>query len=252
MKQPAIIGVLATILANLLGCASISPDMQRAAKINTQLGVEYLKQGNLEQALKKLERAIEEDPNLPSAYNALALLRQRLGQNKEAEKEFHRAIKLDSTNSEAQNNYGVFLYEQGRYQEAENHFLEAIKNPFYSTPALAYENAGSAAQKSGDDEKAETYYRKALQLEPNLAESLYHLAEISFKQDRYQNAQKYLQRHQIVARPTARSLWLSVRVERKLNHEEDAARYALLLKQQFPASSEAQLLRWIEYGDKDG
>jgi type IV pilus assembly protein PilF len=239
----AVTGMLAIILSDLASCASISPDMERAAQINVQLGVEYLRQGDLEQALKKLERAIQEDPNLPSAHNALALLRQRLGQSKEAEKHFHRAIKLDPSNSEAQNNYGVFLYDQERYREAEEHFLEAIKNPFYSTPALAYENAGLAVQKIGDCEKAKEYYRKALQLEQRLPQSLYHMAEINFEQGHYQEAQEYLQRYWAVTQHTARSLWLSIRIEDKLNNKDAVSSYALLLRQNFPDSNEAQLLR---------
>jgi type IV pilus assembly protein PilF len=241
----AVTGMLAIILSNLVAsCASISPDMERAAQINVQLGIGYFRQGDLEQALKKLERAIQEDPNLPSAHNALALLKQRLGQSKEAEKHFHRAIKLDPRNSEAQNNYGVFLYDQGRYREAEEHFLEAIKNPFYSTPELAYENAGLAVQQIGDFEKAMEYYRKALQLKQSLPKSLYRMAEINFKQGYYQQAQEYLQRYWVVAQHhVPQSLWLGIRIEDELGNKEAASSYALLLRQNFPDSNEAQLLR---------
>ncbi|WP_240761647.1 type IV pilus biogenesis/stability protein PilW [Nitrosococcus wardiae] len=203
MRKLVFTGVLAIILLGLGGCASTSSsqaqasgpsvDTARAARINVQLGVEYFKQGELEQALKKLERAIGQDPNLPSAHNALALLKQRLGQIEEAEKHFQRAIKLDPSYSEAQNNYGVFLYSQGRYREAETHFLEAVKNPLYGTPELAYENAGRAAQKQSELNKAEKYYRKALQIQPRLPKSSCRMAEINFNKGHLQKAQKYLQ-----------------------------------------------------------
>ncbi|ADE14265.1 type IV pilus biogenesis/stability protein PilW [Nitrosococcus halophilus Nc 4] len=255
MMKLVFTGVLAIILLGLGGCASTSTsssqtqassasvDGARAARINVQLGVEYFKQGELEQALKKLERAIGQDPNLPSAHNALALLKQRLGQVEEAEKHFQRAIKLDSSYSEAQNNYGVFLYSQGRYREAETHFLEAVKNPLYGTPELAYENAAMAAQKQSELDKAEDYYLKALQIEPRLPKSLYRMAEINFNQGHYQQAHEYLQRYRAVARHTSQSLWLGIKIERELGNEDAVSSYALLLRQNFPDSQEAQLLR---------
>lgn len=239
----AVISAWIISLFGLASCASVSPRMKRAALINVKLGVGYFKQGDLKQALKKLERAIQEDPSLSSAHNALALLKQRLGQRKQAEEHFQRAIQLNPSNSKAQNNYGVFLYGQGRYREAEAHFLEAVKNPLYSTPALAYENAGLAIRKVGDFEKAEDYYHKALQLERKLPKSLYHLAEINFNQARYPQAQAYLQRYWAVAQPTPQSLWLSIRIEDKLDNEDAASDYALLLRQNFPDSNEAQLLQ---------
>jgi type IV pilus assembly protein PilF len=239
----AVTGVLAIILIGLASCVSTPSNMTKAAQINVQLGVEYLRQGDLEQALKKLERAIQEDPDLPSAHNALALLKQRLGQSKEAEKHFQRAIRLDPSNSEAQNNYGVFLYNQGRYREAEEHFLEAVKNPLYGTPELAYENAGRAVQQLVDFEKAEEYYRKALQLEQRLPKSLYHMAEINFRKGYYHKAQEYLQRYRAVAQHIPQSLWLGIRIEDELGNEDAVSSYALLLRQNFPDSNEAQLLR---------
>jgi type IV pilus assembly protein PilF len=239
----AVTGVLAIILSGFAGCASTPSGMEKAAQINVQLGVGYFRQGDLEQALKKLERAVGQDPNLPSAHNALALLKQRLGQREEAEKHFQQAIKLDPSDSEAQNNYGVFLYNQGRYREAEEHFLEAVKNPLYGTPELAYENAGLAVQQLADFEKAEEYYRKALQLKQRLPKSLYRMAEINFKKGHYYQAKEYLQRYRAVAQHIPQSLWLGIRIEDKLGNEDAVSSYALLLRRNFPDSDQAQLLR---------
>ena len=161
----------------LLGSAGRTPlspasrpasDMARAAEISVQLGIEYLKEGELDQALNKVERAVQQDSPLPSAHSALALFKQRLGQAKEAERHFQHAIKLAPESSETQNNYSVFLFSQGQYQEAEERFLTAVKNPLYDTPELAYENAALAAKQRADFSKAEEYYRSALQIDPRL------------------------------------------------------------------------------------
>ncbi|CAH9018830.1 type IV pilus biogenesis/stability protein PilW [Candidatus Nitrosacidococcus sp. I8] len=237
---PIFIAVVVATLS-ITGCFAPSTKMKEAAEINTQMGIEYFKQGDLKQALQKLNRAIEEDPTLASAYSSLALLDQRLEKSKETEKNFLKAIKLDSDNPETQNNYGVFLYQQGRYQEAERHFLNAVKNPFYSTPALAYENAGVATQRLGDYKKAESHYLNALQIQKNLPVSLYHMAEIKFQLKQYNEAQEYLQRYQKISNNTAQSLWLGINIEKSLHNEGMAAQYASFLKQNFPDSVENQM-----------
>jgi type IV pilus assembly protein PilF len=238
--------VMTLALLGLAACTPLSPasrSMARAAEINVQLGIEYLKEGELDQALNKLERAVQQDPTLPGAHGALALLKQRLGQAKEAEKHFQRAIKLAPESSGTHNNYGVFLFGQGRYQEAEEHFLTAVRNPLYDTPELAYENAARAAKQRADFSKAEEYYRRALQINPRLPKSLYYMSEMHFEKGDYQQAREYLQRYQSVAQPTPQSLWLGIRVERELGNKDAASSYALQLRQDFPDSEEAQLLQ---------
>ena len=50
-----------------------------AAAYNTQLGVEYMGQGDLARAKDKLDRAVSEDPQSPSAHSARAMLFERDG-----------------------------------------------------------------------------------------------------------------------------------------------------------------------------
>jgi type IV pilus assembly protein PilF len=54
----------------LTGCASTGADVtaaggnpQEAARANTRLGLEYLRQGDFASAREKLERAARQDPN---------------------------------------------------------------------------------------------------------------------------------------------------------------------------------------------
>lgn len=247
--KPIAIGLVTLAVLGPVSCTSVqdtqpSVDLAKAAEINVKLGVEYLKQGNLEQALEKLERALQQNPELPSAHNVLALLKQRLGRIEEAERHFQRAIDLAPNYAGAHNNYGVFLYSQGRYREAEAHFLKAISNPLYSTPALAYENAAMAAQERSDLGKAEEYYQRALQIRPRLPDSLYQLAKIKFEQGRYRQAEEYFRRYgSITQQQTPQSLWLGIKLERKLGNQEAASSYALQLRQNFPDSAETKRLR---------
>src|SRR5262245_9149611 len=55
-----------------------TPDLKNAAAINVQLGVRYLNRGELKLAKVKLERALEQQPNVSEVQWAYALLQQRL------------------------------------------------------------------------------------------------------------------------------------------------------------------------------
>ena len=55
------------------------------AEIYTNLGVAYMEGGRPDLAMSKLQRALQEDPRLPSAHHAMGLLRARLREYDAAE-----------------------------------------------------------------------------------------------------------------------------------------------------------------------
>ncbi len=55
-----------------------------AAKINFQLGVEYMRRGMNDIALNKLQKALALDKNYADAHNAIALLYDHLGGQSES------------------------------------------------------------------------------------------------------------------------------------------------------------------------
>lgn len=213
-----------------------------AAEINMRLGLNYMQRGDYEFALEKLEKALQQDPNLPSAHNTIAILYQRLGEEEKAEKHFKKAVDLAPNYSEAQNNYGAFLCRQQRYEEAEARFLLAVENPLYQSVAQAYENAGLCAMQKPDVKEAESYFRRALQIEPALSKSLLQMAEISFDQQNYLQARAYIQRFHNAATWTARALLLGIKTENKLGDQDAVASYVLILRSRFPDSDEMQLV----------
>lgn len=243
------------ILASLAACQSTpvqsaggdSQSPSRLAEVHTQLGIGYLREGKLEQAHNRLQRALDADPNYSTAHNAMGLLQEQLKNPKEAEKHYRRAISLNPTDSAAQNNYGTFLCRQGRYEEGDAQFIKATENPLYQSPERAYANAGVCMKLAGDYDKAERYLRKALQINPKIPQALIAMSELSYDKDRYLAARAYLQRYLEVAPHTSQSLWLGVRIERELGDKNTASSYALLLKSNYPDSRETQLL--LESGE---
>jgi type IV pilus assembly protein PilF len=219
----------------------VAPDA-KAAEINMRLGLNYLQRGDYAIALEKLQKALKQNPNLPSAHNTIALLYQRLGENDKAAEHFEEAVDRAPDYSQAQNNYGVFLCEQGQFAEAEKRFMKAVENPLYETPAQAYENAGLCALREPDIDKAEGYFRKALQINPTLAKSLLQMAEINFNNQNYLQARGYIQRYQSVARWTPQALLLAIKNENKLDDQDAVASYTLIMRSRFPDSDEMQIV----------
>lgn len=224
----------------------VAPD-PKAAEINMRLGLNYLQRGDYEVALEKLERALQQNPNLPSAHNTIALLYQRLNETEKAEYHFREAVNREPKYSEAQNNYGVFLCQQQRYEEAEQRFLTAIENPLYSSAAQALENAGMCVNRIPDTQRAEKYFRQALQRNANLSNSLFHMANISYEQKDYLQARAYIERFQANSQWTSQALLLAIKTENQLNDQDAVASYALLLRARFPDSDATQEFKKGQY-----
>jgi type IV pilus assembly protein PilF len=222
--------------------ASAPTAANKSAELQTKLGIGYLRAGELEIAFKRLTRALQADPNFSTAHNAMGALQERLGNTDSAERHYRTAIELSPTDSSAQTNFGTFLCRSGRYDEGEQRFLQALKNSLYARPEVAYNNAGLCMQTAGRQEKAETYFRAALERNPRIPAALLGMSKISFEMQRFLPARAYLQRYQELSELSPAVLWLGVRVERELGDQASANRYAMRLRRQFPDSHEARAL----------
>ena len=239
------------IVLNLAGCGQSavrhgSESKESLAQIYTNLGLAYMQQGNRETALEKFLRALEHDPDYPEAHHYIASVYQQQGLLEKAGQHYQRALQLDADNPMLRNNYGTFLCDRDKYPEAEKLFLEVARNPHYKTPELAYENAGLCAQRRGDAQQAERHFRAALEINSKLPGTLYQMALLTYNSERYLPARAYLQRFSELAAPVPHSLWLGIKIARKLGDRQAVAEYAARLKGDFPNTEEARLLRESE------
>jgi len=239
---------LMVLAAALSGCVSVSPDplskpdMKRAAQINVQLGVDYMRQGKRDLAMQKLQKALEQDPDSSQAHTAVALLYWKTGDMDKARDHFDEALDLDSDDPMAANNYGTFLCHQGEPADSVKYFLRAANNPNYSQPEVAWTNAGVCAHKVPDLGRAERYLRKALAVNPQFADALAELASVSLDEKKYLQARAFLQRLSAQGDLDARGLLLGYKIEKAMGDASSARDYARRLKLHFPDSSEAHQL----------
>jgi type IV pilus assembly protein PilF len=235
--------VLAAALA-LAACASGGGAESAAAAgaANMQLGSAYLQQGNLPVAKEKLEKAVTQAPRDPAIHGLLAMLYQRLGDDRHAEAEYRAALALAPSDPEQLNNYAVFLCGIGRVDEGVRHFQEAARNRLYRTPWAAYTNSGVCLRGAKRDAEAEPLFVRALQVRPDYAEAAAQLADLRLNHNRaaaaYDGISAFLKGNP----PSPELLLLGWRAARTLQNQAIAAQMAWRLQTEFPDSEQAHAI----------
>jgi len=213
-----------------------------AAKINIQLGANYIASGEYQLADDKLQKAFKQDPNSSVARWTYGILQEQLKQMETAELYYKKALSIDPTDAKGQYSYASFLCRNKRYQEADKHFRKTLSNPLYNAREVSSLNAGVCAMEIPDYQSAQNYFLEVIRLNPRSRVALYQLAKAHFLQDDFGKAQSYLRDFEEVSQHTAQSLLLAYRTEKGLGNTRIAQSYAKTLNKQFPGSKEAQQL----------
>ena len=217
------------------------------ARIHTELGAGYYSRGQYAIALDELHQALAANDRYAPAYDMLGLVYMDLAEDKLADDNFHRALSLSPDQPEIHNNYGWFLCNRNRLDEAMAQFNIALSNPLYTSPGSALTNAGICSLKANQTAAAQTYFERSLKFDPDQSQALYALAQIYYQQGKFSDARTLLDRYFEYNQPTAKALWLGLRLARKQNDHDTEASYALLLRNRFADSPETQLLSQGKY-----
>ncbi len=239
-KQIANYGALLFFTLFLVGCTGNGIKSNKASNFNADLGIRYLQNGRLPLANEKLLKALEQSPNSPVANHYYAILQQRLGNTAKAGQYFKKAVNLKPKDPEIRNNYGSFLCDNGQPQAAIQQFTTAINDPLYVTPEFAYTNAGICLRKTGNDTKAEEYFRNALRKKSAFPSALLEMAGLYSDRKRYPRAQAFMSRYESVGKSSPKALELCTVINQNMNDiaKSESCKSALL--RLFPDSPEAQ------------
>ncbi len=246
MKLPliALLALLAPLASALAGPSAPSEAATvTAARVNAQLAIAYLKQNEIAVAREKIDKALLQNPKDASVQMSAGLVYERLQDVERADRHYATALKLEPGNPDVQNIYAVFQCRNGHPVQGQKAFEQAARNPAYSTPEVAYSNAGVCARGAGDLNGAEAFFRKALSLRPDFPDALLQLADLTYTKGGGLGARALLERYFRVAPATADALLLGVRIERALGDGETAGRYQNQLLKDFPDSEQARNLR---------
>jgi len=246
-RYPLIVLLLVLFVSACAGSPQRDTEQEEAASSHLQLGVHYMRQGNLSAAKDNLERSLEFDNRNAMTHSTMALLYEQLNESRSAERHYRRALRLDGDNPSIRNNYGTFLCRRGEYRDAEESLVQAAQNRLYQTPEVAWANAGSCVRRIPDYEAAEEYFRNALRIRSDYEEALWQMASMQYEREEYLSARAFFQRLADQGELEASALLLGVRIEEALNDPDQAKRYANRLKSKYPDSDEKHRLAELGY-----
>lgn len=216
-------------------------DYEKAARLNIELAMGYLRQDQVSRAKAKFNRAKNLAPDLPEVYYSLGYFYERVGETAEAEKAYQKAVRLNPKGGVEHNSYGTFLCRNQQYDKADKEFQRAIEDPNYTNTAETLENAGICALQIPDVAKATEYLEKSLRYDSNRLNALLELAIIKYQQGKIAHAREYHARFVRLSKPTARSLLLGLELAKNTGDRAQEAKYASILRAQFPSAKRTDL-----------
>jgi type IV pilus assembly protein PilF len=217
------------------------------ARIHTELASLYFERGNMSVALESLRIATAADPTYALAHGMFGLVYMELKEIKLAEESFGRGLSLAPQDPDLNHNYGWFLCQTQREKEAIKYFMQAIRNPLYATPGRSFSAAGICSLRKNEIKDAEQYFLRALQIDQQDPSALLQLGQIRYRQNNFEDARQLVMRFNKIVEPTPESLWLALRVERRLGDRNAEASFAGQLRRRYPGSREYQLLQRGEF-----
>src|SRR5574337_53596 len=251
------LGFGAAVLTGLAGCAShpggaalpsagadittesdLTP-AHRLAQTRLDLAVGYYQRGETKVALDEVKRALASDPNYAEAYNMRGLIYMRLDDYSVAEDSFLRALALKPRDGAILHNYGWMLCQQRKFAQADAEFRQALAIPTYGDRAKTLKAQGVCQLQAGDKKQAEATLAQAYQLDAGDPVVGYNLAELMFERNDLTRASFYVGRINGTDLANAQSLWLGIRIDRRLGDRAAMARLGSQLQQKFPDSPEA-------------
>jgi Tfp pilus assembly protein PilF len=122
-------------------------------------------QGKLPEATALYVRAVKANPKEAAAFNDLGLCYARRGMIKDSLKALSKAVELQPERALYRNNIATVLVDQRRPEEA----LTQLRS--VQSEAIANYNVGFLLLQRKQDALAESHFRRALQLDPAMAEA---------------------------------------------------------------------------------
>lgn len=219
--------------------ASDEGDGRKRARIRLELAIGYFEAGQTEVALDEIKKSLLADPNYAEAYNLRGLIYMRLDDAGLAEDSFRRAIALSPREPNTMHNYGWLLCQQNRFNDAMQQFGQALAVPNYPDTAKTLMTQGVCQIRAGQRAEAEKTLLRAYEIDAGNPVIGYNLASLLVQREDWTRAQFYVRRVNNSPSANAETLWLGIKIERRLNNREALAQLASQLQRRFPQSREA-------------
>jgi Tfp pilus assembly protein PilF len=157
-----------------------------SASEHVELGMAYVEEGQLEEAIIEFEEAIRLDPDHADAHLKLGTAYHKQGKLEEAIAAYKKVVELDPDSATAHSNLGLAYYDQGRLDEAIAAYKKAVE--LDPDSATAHSNLGLAYAHQGQLDEAVAEYKEAIRLDPNYPAAHHNLGLAHASQGRLDEA----------------------------------------------------------------
>ncbi len=217
---------------------SDEPEGRKRARTRLELAAGYFSEGKTTVALDELKLSLLADPNYGDAFNMRGLIYQRLGDNRQAEDSYRRALQLNSRDADTMHNYAWMMCQMRRYDESIAMFTQANAIPLYGGQSKTYMTRGLCELASGKANLAEASFARSYELDATNPISGYNLANLLFLRNELPRAQFYARRLNNGELSNAETLWLGIKIERKLAATDAVQQLTTQLRRRYPQSKE--------------
>lgn len=146
-------------------CAAVADELEAIRLINEGNALEN--QGHIDEAMKRYQTALEQQPKLARAHLNIGNILQKKNNAEAALKSFDAAILLNPDYAAPHYNKGNLLHDMELLDRAADCFSRAIE--LQPGLAEAHNNLGLVYRDLGQYERAVACYRQALEIKPDLA-----------------------------------------------------------------------------------
>lgn len=216
---------------------------RKRARNRTDLALGYFEMGKPTIALDEIKQAIIADPTFVDAYSLRGLIYMRLNDYVIAEESFNKALSINPRSSDVLHNLGWLKCQQAAYSQAFGLFARALADPMYVERAKTFRALGLCQERDGKLDEAQFSLLRSYEYDAANPVTGFNLANILYKKGEYVRAQFYIRRLNNSDLANAESLWLGIKVERRLSNLGAVAQLATQLDKRFPQSTETALYR---------
>ena len=219
--------------------ASDIPAYRQRATNRLQLATLYYQDGKGVFALDEIKQAILVDPGLDQLYWMRGLIQMQLGDNPAAEVSFKTALTINPHSPDLKHNYGVLLCKTNRADEGLRLFDAVLQDPSYGQRAKTYLEQGICLSTVNRKDEAQASFLQSYKLDASNPTTAYMLSSLMFERHEDVRAQFYIRRVNNSEQASAESLWLGIKIERRIGNQDAVSQLAAQLNKRFGTSHQA-------------
>jgi type IV pilus assembly protein PilF len=160
-----------------------------------------------------------------------------------AEESFNKALTFKPRDANVLHNLGWLKCQQALYPQAFKYFAQALADPLYGERAKTLMAQGLCQARAGMNLEAEASLLKSYEYDAGNPVTGYNLANLLYQKEDFVRAQFYIRRLNNSELANSESLWLGMKVEKRLGGQEAMMQLATQLEKRFPQSRETTLYR---------